>query len=272
MSFWPQFTMASRRRRPVRFCIQSLGRGFQYRSHRLGTIGSILNCMNALFLASVLAPNGAAYFDGDAVGRVIGGAEAIQFNREFTLEAWVKLDAKGVNRTFQPIFYKSVDGAGFELTVLNRPHHQIHTTDFHMHHRLKPVLPVDEWVHLAYARSHKKACLYLNGKLALETPTQAPLKNNSSEFYIGASQWSDQEGKPVKLIGAIDEVKIWSVARSGKNIRRTRFTAPPLRNRALMAYYPIDEKYGFTQPNLRSKEFALEFSGVGWVPDRRHSR
>jgi len=227
--------------------------------------------MNALFIASALASNGAAYFDGNSVGRVVGGKDAIQFDREFTLEAWVKLDSKGVNRTFQPIFYKSVEGAGFEMTVLNRPHHQIHTTDFHMHHRLKPVLPVDKWVHVAYARSQRKACLYLNGKLALETPTHAPLKANSSELFIGSSQWIDQEGKPVKLIGAIDEIKIWNVARSARNISRTRFSPPSLKNKALVAYYPIDEKYGPVQPNLRARNFPLELDEVQWVRDRRHS-
>lgn len=232
----------------------------------------MLSFMSFLLLVASIASQGAAYFDGDAIGRVLGSSKAIQFDKEFTVETWIKLDSKGIHRTFQPIFYKSVSGAGFELTILNRPHHQIHTSDFKMHHSRKPILAVDTWVHLAYARSQKRACLYLDGKLALQTPVTDSLKSIESDFYLGSSQWTDQEGKPVRLIGAIDDIKIWRVARSGSNIRRTRFSAPSSRNKALVAYYPIDEKYGAHQPNMRSKNFDLELTGVIWVPDRRSLR
>jgi hypothetical protein len=142
----------------------------------------------------------------------------------------VFLDEPIVNRTFAYLLGKNNAGSGYEVTVLDRPNHRLHSADFiHVNHSLKPSLPLRKWVHVAYARSLKRAKLYVDGNLALETPTGAPLSTNNLPVYIGSSPYADQEGKPCRFIGAIDEVQIWNVARSQRNIKATMRQRPNVR-------------------------------------------
>jgi len=173
---------------------------------------------------------------------------------EMTFEAWVFLEAPIAGRTFACIASKNYAGTGYEVTVLDRPNHRLHTGDFaNMAHSNKPSLPLAKWVHIACARSLKRAKLYIDGELAAETVTGSPLVVNDLPLYIGSSNLFDQEGKPCRFIGAIDEVQIWNVARSQGNIKRTMRARPTGREQNLVLYFPFDEGTGQSLENRTHK-------------------
>ncbi len=210
-------------------------------------------------LALLAKPNLALHFDGSSIAS-IADCEALRFTGEMTFEAWVFLEEPIVNRTFACVASKNYAGTGYEVTVLDRPNHRLHTGDFvGIGHSQKPSLALGKWVHIAYARSLKRAKLYVDGELALTNKTGGPLVVNDLPLFIGSSNLYDQEGKPCRFIGSIDEVQIWNVARSQGNIKRTMKSRPGGRERNLVAYFSFDEGKGQQLPNKTGKTGPMTF-------------
>jgi hypothetical protein len=209
--------------------------------------------MVSIAFATVLAPNLALHFDGNSLASV-ADCPALRLTDEMTFEAWVFPEEPIVGRTFAYLLSKNYGGTGYEVNVLDRPNHRFHAADFaNVDHGKKPSLPIGQWTHVAYARSLRRAKLYINGELALETTTGAPFQANDVPLFIGSSGFVDQEGKPCRFIGSIDEVQIWDVARSEGNIKRTMKSRPTGRERHLVLYFPFDEGRGQVLRNKTDK-------------------
>lgn len=94
-------------------------------------------------------------------------------------------------------------------------------------------VPLNTWTHLALVRNAGVYTLYKNG-VALSTPQLAAPPSNSGTLQIsrsGSEVWT----------GGIDEVRVWSVARSATEIMTNynRQVATP--DPSLVAYYSFDE-------------------------------
>lgn len=200
-----------------------------------------------------------AHFNG-STSAAIPDAPALHLTRELTIEAWVRLDPAIQSRTFACIVSKNYADKGFELTVLDRPNRRLHSTDtIGLNHANKPCLPLDKWVHVAYARSLKRAVLYVDGKEEVNIPTGHALVESVLPLHIGSSNnLMDQEGKPCAFVGDIREVQIWSVARSGRNILRTMRRRLSGREKGLEVLLRLD-KEGQRFPNLTGKTGDLVF-------------
>jgi ligand-binding sensor domain-containing protein len=85
------------------------------------------------------------------------------------------------------------------------------------------ILRVETWCHVAAVSGPGGMKLYLNGALAgtnAYTGSFAGLKNGN-RFYFG--QRVTTNDPPTNFKGAIDEVRVWKVARTGAQIRETMF-------------------------------------------------
>ncbi|KAA0152665.1 hypothetical protein FNF28_07019 [Cafeteria roenbergensis] len=155
--------------------------------------------------------NGAVFLkDGDhlALAPATFGASG------FTLEAWLfvvdssdstVLDFGG--GFFHPrVALQLRDGGKAELVVDNRPLAEqrgvLRTTEAFAKNR---------WMHLAavFNASSGLAAIYWDGRLRAEGPMPVPLQYQRPEAYVGRST---QVGAP--LTGLVDDVRVWSVARS----------------------------------------------------------
>lgn len=218
---------------------------------------------SAALLAVLAKPNLALRFDGNAIAS-IADCPALRLKDEMTFQAWVFLEQPIVGRTFAYLLSKNYAGTGYEVTVLDRPHHRLSTADFAgLSHDKKPSLPIAKWTHIAYARSLNRAKLYVDGELVLETPTGIPFTENDVPLYIGSSNFLDQAGGVCRFIGSLDEVQIWNVARSQGNIRRSMFVRPSGHEKSLVVYLPFDEGKGQALENVTGKTGPMS---MGWSP------
>ncbi|HEX3577784.1 MAG TPA: LamG domain-containing protein [Thermoanaerobaculia bacterium] len=81
-------------------------------------------------------------------------------------------------------------------------------------------IPVDTWVHIAATTDGTTRRHYINGNLVLESPEPAPRSTSTSTFRIGSDVTYAYTPE-----GGIDELRIWTVARTQDQIRAT-MTAP----------------------------------------------
>ena len=141
---------------------------------------------------------------------------------EATVEAWVqwgdfsyysqwfafgsgqKLQAMGLNHTLW-------------LTTLQYfiydHEHQLHIV------RMPTDLPPDTWCHMALVSGAGGMRFYINGALVGTDPFEGSFAaiGNGEENYLGKSHWEEN----LDFSGALDEVRVWSTARSQAEIRQT---------------------------------------------------
>ncbi|GAA4384230.1 hypothetical protein GCM10023186_26200 [Hymenobacter koreensis] len=102
-------------------------------------------------------------------------------------------------------------------------------------------VPIRTWSHIAYTWDGATGTIYLNGT-AVGTSTAAPGRTGTElgiGFNSGDTGWQ----------GYIDEVMVWSTARTAAQIQSDRNTAPPSNSPGLMAYFKFDEGSGQTVAN-----------------------
>jgi hypothetical protein len=191
-------------------------------------------CRLLLLLLLLAAPAGAQnrvlYLDGD--GDFVRLPSHI-FNHleEATIEAWVRWDDFGYfSHWFSYGSIRSGLRPDWALMGLN---HQAEKSQlsFYMYvpssaFALVSVdtdLPRGQWCHMAAVSGRGGMKLYLNGVLAAEHAFEgsfASLGNgDSDEFYLGRSSWTQNRN----FRGQLDEVRVWSVARSAEQIRTAMY-------------------------------------------------
>lgn len=77
-------------------------------------------------------------------------------------------------------------------------------------------IPADTWVHIAAVTDGTTRRHYINGNLVLESAETAPRSTSTSPFRIGSDV-----GYVFTVEGGIDDLRIWTVARTQDQIRQT---------------------------------------------------
>jgi hypothetical protein len=77
-----------------------------------------------------------------------------------------------------------------------------------------------EWVHVACTYDHHALRIYVNGKIFAEKPYENNIYYGNNGFSFGAAYHSHFGGQHF-LRGMMDEVRIWSYARTPEQIQRT---------------------------------------------------
>lgn len=182
----------------------------------------LLLCM--LFLVPSLAgaaqaPNRILELDGDG-DYVELPSHIFADLDEATVEGWVRWDHLG----FFPQFFGFGSGRAWQAIGLNN-YHSTPTISFFIYnaqHQLHVVqvqdfLQTGRWYHFAAVTGPGGMKLYANGVLIGENGYEGSFASvgNSQENYLGRPQWEENE----YFQGALDEVRVWSVARTAAQIR-----------------------------------------------------
>ena len=193
-----------------------------------------------------------------------------------TVETWVKIN--DLSGGPQYIVSKGTDdlseGQYGLLLVHNSqgtPVVQFHFWQNNVHNGVDGSIPITagQWYHIAGSWDGTTASLYINGVLDRQQPFAGPLTANSGDIQIG------RLGKaccPYPLIGDVDEVRIWNLARTQGEIQfnmgRTVYNGSP----GLVGYYKFDEGGGLeTADDARGTTGAFPVNGIlvnspTWIP------
>lgn len=128
-----------------------------------------------------------------------------------------------------------------------------------------PALVTGRWYHVAVTQtSGGVTTLYVDGVAVATGTVQTPLSVSRTQCYIGHSSW------PVDgyLDGKVDEMRIWTVARTATEIRQNMLKTVASNATGLLAYYRCNEGSGTTLVNSATNAGSANGSvagGTAWV-------
>jgi len=154
-----------------------------------------------------------------------------------TMEAWVKADTLPEVSSCIRIMYNGDSGSrGFGIYLVNnRACILMGGVTF----ASASTVPINtsQWYHLAAVRASGVWKLYVNG--TEYTPTSSTAAPNAlaptDTFTVGNSSYLEN------FTGSIDEVRFWTVARTGEQIRANMYTKLQGNETGLLAYYNFDQ-------------------------------
>lgn len=174
--------------------------------------------------------------DGQCV--VVADSDALDITGPLTIEAWVKPEQGIQGKWFDFIVSKQMAGTGYTLlSVGNRFQFEANTIGI-----ASPVeIPINSWVHVAGVWDSGSLKLYLNGNLSAQT-ADAPVPPIANDFplWIGSSPF----GADTNWRGVIDEVRIWSIARTQSEIQSAMNHYLTGNEPGLAAYWSFSEGTG----------------------------
>ncbi len=106
------------------------------------------------------------------------------------------------------------------------------------------VLPLDEWVHLAGVSSTEGLKIYINGQLEAstsETFRPIDIADHIELAICGYSRWA---GADDYIDAAVDELRVWNIARSESQLKATMHTPLSGSESGLVLYHPLDRQDG----------------------------
>ncbi|MCK8604331.1 LamG domain-containing protein [Desulfoferrobacter suflitae] len=176
-------------------------------------------------------PGNALDFDGTDDSVHVQDANSLDFATSYTIEAWIKPEAftwlGGIVSK-----YHSVEANGYTLRLgMNGSFDGI---NFDGMETTGGVLQVGVWHHVAAVNDNGTRRVYINGVEQGLTGSAITVVANSDPMKIGSDY-----GRPFN--GAIDEVRIWSVARTREQIIANRGSTVDETSTGLAAYYRFDQ-------------------------------
>jgi Concanavalin A-like lectin/glucanases superfamily len=118
------------------------------------------------------------------------------------------------------------------------------------------------WLHVAATYDGALFHAFVNGNEMGSHPLTGPLMTTQSQVRIAWSPFTDAH-----FDGTIDEVRLWNVARTGDDIKRTMSERLTGNEGWLVGYWRFDEGAGTVAHDSSTKgnDGALEFGPI-WVP------
>ena len=186
-------------------------------------------------------------------------------SRGLTIEAWVKPEAGILSRGYSSIISKQLNGTGYMLATNNRantpdPGHSFKAEVDGIQVTSGSQPAIDGWQHAAAVWDNGQLKIYVNGQFDGVINTGSPIPN-SFDLWIGSSPF----GADTNWRGAIDEVRIWAVARTQEQIQSTMNQYLCGDERGLRAYWSFDEGQGEELRDTVGHSNGV-ISGPEWVP------
>jgi hypothetical protein len=176
-----------------------------------------------------------------------------------TIECWVKWE--GTTGNDQPIAYNGDISTGGYGIYLSNDKLEILMSEVDTL-RSNVALPLNVWTYLAAVRTSGSWKLFVNGVSQTISNSSSVPASPGLYFYVGANDdYSDQQ----YFNGAIDEVRISSVARHNSNF--TRPSSPFKSDSQTVALYHFDESAGDTAHDATGNGNDLAIYGASWVSD-----
>lgn len=207
----------------------------------------------------------ALYFNSDYDYAYVPQSSALNFDTTFTVEAWVNLEDP--DRDQKIVCKSSPKSAGYILGVNNaKLYAEVWDTDETYFQIFDGTIPENEWTHLAITFDPDGDLIgYINGIEIGRTSTAGKaVKYTSQKFTIGRASWSNTKGTR----GDIDDVRIWSTARTSNEIVSAMHEIPDDDKINLAAWYPMEEGagsaiYDHSDHNLDCWLFNIEWAEPG---------
>jgi hypothetical protein len=180
-------------------------------------------------------------------------------NSHFTAEAWVFLrrDYGTLPDTFRVLM--ALDGA-FVLQVSQSGIYVVETrtgtysTDASVQ-TARGTIPVNTWTHLAATSDGVMLRAFVNGVERAAVPIGS-LGQVSGRFYIG-TDGVQSYGWP-RWLGFVDEVRLWTVARTGEEIRKSAYAPLSGDEPGLLGYWRFNEGRGRFAINSTEESIHLQ--------------
>ncbi|MCO5265004.1 MAG: T9SS type A sorting domain-containing protein [Lentimicrobium sp.] len=186
-----------------------------------------------------------------------GNDDAFNVGNELTLEMWIRAYTFGENRKIMGKI--DSDGSVFNNGyVMGFQNLNVYTEVWNP--SLQQIsypgagpIPLDSaFVHLVSTYSSTTGLLsdYINGELAgqIQVFPANPLASNNAPFIFGAAPWGDYSS--FQFYGAIDEIRVWNVARTQEEIKSYMFKELAGNEQGLVAYYNFNTAHDFVVPDM----------------------
>lgn len=173
-----------------------------------------------------------------------GNSNSLNTGYELTMEVWIriydaawnqKIMGKATN-TFDNGYVQAIEAGKNYAEIWNPTKNEIKEGS----------IPQDSaWVHLATVFSAgDKMTGYINGVKVQEVSVSSnQIGSNSSPFIIGNAPW---DLVSLQTFGYIDEIRVWSTARSEEDIKANMFKHLRGNESGLVAYYDFNQADGTT--------------------------
>jgi uncharacterized repeat protein (TIGR02059 family) len=178
--------------------------------------------------------------NGSSQSASVSGAQVIPTSTAstFSVAAWIRQPASRASGTNYQILSQGIGGNQFYLKVFNGS--VIFTrSGYSVENTCAVGVPTEEWTHVAVVVGTTSQSCYINGSLA-GSFTQNSTTAIGTTFAVG--QYVPSGGE--NFLGQIDEVKIWSDARTQSEIQSDLNTYGGTLVDNLVAYYDFNELVG----------------------------
>ncbi|MEQ8471164.1 MAG: LamG-like jellyroll fold domain-containing protein [Marinoscillum sp.] len=159
----------------------------------------------------------------------------------YTYQAWIFLEAANTNGY---IMATEDDQKGFSFRMsTNDAVEFVHgIPGWHTINSGDVTVPLKTWTHVAATYDGTDLVLLINGEAVASNQPSQPMAVSSQNLIIGeGATWKDR-----RFTGIIDNVQIWSEARSQSNIKESLFTEPAGTETGLIAAWLFNESSGST--------------------------
>ena len=208
-------------------------------ARRLLFVPVLLACLALVAGRAEAQPFGAwaTFTGGGTHGFVeIPHSPALNPTGAFTIEAWVNVTNSAVSEDCRSILGKNWHQAWWVgiCTVSGQPTLRSYLKGGSSA-RNGGRITRNVWTHIAVVFNGTRRLHYINGELAGDFPESGPLTTSTSPMRIGSDvSWQFTPA------GAIDEVRLWNVARTTSQIRSTINVALASAQPGLVGVWPLD--------------------------------
>jgi hypothetical protein len=215
-----------------------------------------------VFYMPVSAAQNALQFDGLNDRVIVGSSSTYIATTNLTVEAWIYPTGPGafgsgiiVNKEGEYEMARYADGT-LRWAIANTSPGWVFTDT-------GVVAPLHQWMHVAFSYDGNFMRLYTNGVLASQIVATGNITDvvASDELQIGARAVGNQFFQ-----GALDDVRVWLVARSAGAIAASYNRRLILPQTGLAAYFRFNEGLGSTTVNLVNSANATLAGGPVWIP------
>lgn len=208
----------------------------------LGPVAALCAC------ATAPAQNYALEFNGDRQAVLVPDYAGIRPTGNFTVEAWIKPYEPTAGSIFKFILSKNYAGQGFALVMVGLGSEQriqfesVAVVAYGVGQGYNEAAFRNTWMHVAGVLEDGRLSIFVNGVWG-RTVNYAKSDPLATPLVIGNSLWQG-------FNGAIDEVRIWSTARTHEQIVQNKDRRLTGREPGLAAYLPFDEGRGLVARNF----------------------
>ena len=162
---------------------------------------------------------------------------AVYFSGDFTIECWVYLTAT----TNWSRIIDFGNGASSNNVLFSTSTGTSGNPGLHVggsQYQANSTVPLNQWVHLAATMTGTSATIFINGIASGTATLVAPANVTRNYNYIGRSNWGWGDAAPD---GSFDELRIWSIAKTGAQIQAAMNSELTGSEPNLVAYFKFNE-------------------------------